>query len=231
MSGAPRLLPALLALVACGAPPPAGPAPEEPPAGTRAIVVVRHAESWKNVTPPPDLPAEQLGALTPRGEEQARALGERLRGRGLRTVLTSPVQRARQTADLIAAALQEDEAGGAVAVRESAGLAPLGAGRTPEGEPVSMDWREARWAAGEDPRPAGGESLGDGAKRALALIEGSREDLLLVTHGDVAAALVGHAAGAPLPARWEAHEQPTGSYVELWLDAQGRWKIAARWSP
>lgn len=220
-------------LVACArpAPPPAAaPAPSPPPQGARTLVVVRHAQSWKNVTPPPDLPPEQEGSLTPRGEEQARALGARLRGRGAFQVLSSPVERARHTADLIAAALSAEQ-GTALTVRDSPALAPLRAGVTPDGDPVSMDWREEQWGAGRDPRPEGGESLEDGARRALKLIAETPGDLVLVTHGDLAAALVGHAAGAPFPTRWEAHQQPTGSLTVLTIDAQGRWKIASRWSP
>lgn len=38
--------------------------------------------------------------LTPRGEDNARALGERLRGLSFSLVLTSPLQRARRTCDL-----------------------------------------------------------------------------------------------------------------------------------
>lgn len=227
------LLPALACLLACAspAPPPAAaPQPAPAPQAARTLVVVRHAQSWKNVTPPEELPPEREGALTPRGEEQAKALGARLRGRGSFVVLSSPVERARQTADLIAAALAA-ERGSPVAVRESPGLAPLRAGLTPDGDPVTMDWREEQWAAGEDPRPEGGESLQDGTQRALKLIADTPGDLILVTHGDLAAALVGHAAGAPFPTRWEAHQQPTGSLTVLTIDAQGRWKIASRWSP
>src|SRR5919201_6775279 len=57
------------------------------------VVLVRHAEAA-----PGD--PDELRALTPAGEEQARNLGERLRIQGIESdaVLCSPLLRARQTA-------------------------------------------------------------------------------------------------------------------------------------
>jgi phosphohistidine phosphatase len=62
------------------------------------LVLVRHAEAA-----PGD--PDELRALTPEGHEQARRLGERLRSEGVApdAVLSSPLLRARQTADAIAA--------------------------------------------------------------------------------------------------------------------------------
>jgi len=63
-----------------------------------AVYLARHGETaWSlsgQHTGRTDLP------LTERGERQARALGERLRGLHFATVLTSPSQRARRTAEL-----------------------------------------------------------------------------------------------------------------------------------
>jgi phosphohistidine phosphatase len=60
------------------------------------LVLVRHAESA------PGTP-DELRTLTPEGHEQALALGERLRSEGVRpdAVLTSPLLRARQTAEAL----------------------------------------------------------------------------------------------------------------------------------
>lgn len=60
------------------------------------LVIVRHAETE------PGQP-DELRPLTPRGREQARELGVRLRERGLvpDAVVTSPLVRARETADLL----------------------------------------------------------------------------------------------------------------------------------
>jgi phosphohistidine phosphatase len=57
------------------------------------LVLIRHAEAG-----PGD--PDELRTLTPEGHEQARALGERLRGDGIEpdAVLSSPLLRARETA-------------------------------------------------------------------------------------------------------------------------------------
>ena len=61
------------------------------------LLIVRHAEAA------PGKP-DALRRLTPDGREQARALGERLRARNLLpdAVLTSPLLRARETAEALA---------------------------------------------------------------------------------------------------------------------------------
>ena len=58
------------------------------------LYIVRHAEAA------PGSP-DELRALTPQGHEQARALGQRLRGESVRpdAILTSPLLRARETAE------------------------------------------------------------------------------------------------------------------------------------
>jgi broad specificity phosphatase PhoE len=193
-----------------------------PAAPAVRVFVIRHAEAWKNVEHPPDMTPEQLDALTPRGEAQARALGAYLAGRGVARVVSSPAGRARATAAIVAEAAGSERA-------ESPALAELAAGKTAEGAPVTFGWRVAQWAAGDDPRPVGGESLEDGARRALALLAeqtaGGRS-LAVVSHGDVVAALLGEAAGTPIPERWARHEVPTGSVSEL-VQEGGRWRLVA----
>src|SRR5947207_15995446 len=88
------------------------------------LVIVRHAEAAAGE---PD----ELRPLTPEGREAARALGERLAAEGVQpdAVLSSPLLRARQTADELARpaglTVEPDErlAPGATAehVREAAG--------------------------------------------------------------------------------------------------------------
>lgn len=64
------------------------------------LFVIRHADAA------PGTP-DELRQLSPEGREQARALGERLAAAGVRpdAILTSPLLRARQTADALATAL------------------------------------------------------------------------------------------------------------------------------
>jgi phosphohistidine phosphatase len=62
------------------------------------VLVVRHAEAASGE---PD----ELRALTPAGREQARQVGRQLATAGVATVLTSPLLRARETADAIGRAV------------------------------------------------------------------------------------------------------------------------------
>jgi phosphohistidine phosphatase SixA len=62
------------------------------------LILVRHAEAA------PGHP-DELRALTPAGRDAARALGERLRGAEPDAVISSPLLRARETAEPIARAV------------------------------------------------------------------------------------------------------------------------------
>jgi phosphohistidine phosphatase len=59
------------------------------------LILVRHAEAA-----PGD--PDELRPLTPAGQDAARALGERLAGERIDVILTSPLLRARETAEAIA---------------------------------------------------------------------------------------------------------------------------------
>jgi phosphohistidine phosphatase len=59
------------------------------------LIVVRHAEAA-----PGD--PDETRPLTPAGQDAARALGERLAGERIDVILTSPLLRARETAEAIA---------------------------------------------------------------------------------------------------------------------------------
>jgi phosphohistidine phosphatase len=65
------------------------------------VIVVRHADAA------PGEP-DELRALTAEGRETARALGERLRGTKIDAVVSSPLLRARETAEPIARAAGVD---------------------------------------------------------------------------------------------------------------------------
>ena len=137
------------------------------------VVLVRHGETEWSVaglhTSVTDIP------LTERGREAARRVGEGLAGRSFALVLTSPRQRARDTAALAGfpdAEVDED-------------LAELGYG---EYEGVSTaQVRETRpgWDVWRDGSP-GGEPLPDAARRADRVIEralGAGGDVLIFAHG------------------------------------------------
>jgi phosphohistidine phosphatase len=64
------------------------------------LLLIRHADA-------PAGSPDELRSLSPEGRAAAHALGERLAGSGIRpaAILTSPLLRARETADALAAAL------------------------------------------------------------------------------------------------------------------------------
>lgn len=70
------------------------------------FLFLRHGESARNAhTGEEPLTQEQGDVLTARGRAQAAAAGEALRGQGITRLLTSPMRRATETAEAVAAAL------------------------------------------------------------------------------------------------------------------------------
>jgi broad specificity phosphatase PhoE len=140
--------------------------------GALRVYLVRHGQALSNLDPVPDLPPAELDHLTALGTRQAEAVGRAVAGRGVTSVLTSPASRARETAEGIARAL---------------GLS------APAVEPQLRPMERA-------------ESMGqvgdrvDGLVRAVAR---SRRGtgVVLVAHGEVLAAYLGHIQGTSAPKR------------------------------
>ena len=136
----------------------------------------------------PDLP------LTDTGRAQAAALGRRLAGAGLGAIHSSPVQRARETADAIAAAtglpvtvapaLEEIDFG----TWTGRAFADLSA------DPAWRDWNTARATA----RAPGGETMDEALERAAAHLATLQGPTALVTHCDIVRGLVCRAIGLSL---------------------------------
>ena len=76
------------------------------PTGLR-LILVRHAEAYRNLPGRQSVPDSMLDTLTPRGIKQADAVGKALKESGVQvaTVLTAPTGRAGQTASLLMKAL------------------------------------------------------------------------------------------------------------------------------
>jgi broad specificity phosphatase PhoE len=203
-----------------------GTRPEQDPATARRVFLVRHAQAWKNVPRserPPGTSGDALDTLTPRGHEAAERIGKALSNAGVARILTSPARRARETAAGIASGLGLPDA-----PEVSEGLRPLDAGRDPRA--ADSLWRSRNWSAGRDPRPEGGESLADGLARAARLVDELAEGptggaVVLVTHGEIAAALLTRARGVPLlPGYFDAFP-PEGSVHELAVGPDGAWRV------
>jgi broad specificity phosphatase PhoE len=159
------------------------------------ILLARHGESRDNVAPQ-RFSGSLDAPLTDRGREQARALAAVAEQAGVAAVWTSQLIRARETAEIVAAALGVD-------VRIDARLAESHRGRW-EGRLVTDLAREEpeAWAAwrrgGADFRFPGGESLAEHQARALAALDevgGGPRPALVVCHGGTIRVIA--AAGHP----------------------------------
>lgn len=142
------------------------------------LLVARHAESAFSVERL--ISGERAGCrgLTEAGRQQARALGERLRGEPIELAVTSGFRRAEETADL---ALERRDVPRLV-------VPELGDIRVGDYEGGSLDEYLAwAWSHGpEEQAPGGGESRADAAARfarGLRLVLGRPEaSILLVSH-------------------------------------------------
>jgi broad specificity phosphatase PhoE len=191
------------------------------------VYLVRHGESYGNLPAllrPRGLSKADLDSLTPRGKAQAAAVARTLAAQHITLVLSSPAQRTRQTAEAIAGAARLS------GIRVEPALAPLRDGATSDGTPSTYSWRKSEWKAGRDPKPEGGESLREGLARARSLLEqiageqpGAR--IAVVSHGDIVAALLGHAEGTPILERPRIHDVSGGSISVLTLYEAPRWRL------
>ena len=170
----------------------------------RRFLLARHGQSVSNAVRcfqgQLDVPLSDLG------RQQARALGDVLCRRRPAAIYTSPMCRARETADIAGAAV-------GVAVTSVDDLRELSLGewegRTVDEVQALPGDPYARWV--RDPvagLPPGGEPLPDVQRRVLAAIEGigaahgDGGDVLVVCHGGVISAYLAHWLGLPLSAIW-----------------------------
>lgn len=204
---------------------PLGAAPRTTP--SVRVYVVRHAAAWKNVPSqrrPPGMTEAQLDALTDGGRSQAKAVGSRLRGAGVTRVVSSPAQRARQTAEAIAGVLGTGE------IEVSDAFQPLQHGTSREA--AQYGWRTGNWKRGADPRPPDGESLGDALARASAFLDAAGREapgttLVVVTHGEITAALLSRAAGVSPLTGYARHFVGEGTISDIAVDGDG-WELLAK---
>jgi len=176
--------------------------------GTRAIaalmpdlILLRHGQSQWNLenrfTGWVDVP------LSPRGEEEARSAGEKLRGRKIDKLYTSVLKRAIDTAEI---ALETARIGPLPTERDAAlnermygdlqGKNKAEAAREFGPDQVKL------WRRSYDVRPPGGESLADTAARVLPYWERrilpdlrAGKNVLVAAHGNSLRALVMHLDG------------------------------------
>ncbi|WP_447973678.1 histidine phosphatase family protein [Nitrospira sp. Kam-Ns4a] len=161
------------------------------------LYLVRHGETDWNRSG--QIMGERPVPLNETGERQARRLAGHVAGLAIRALCSSPVARARQTAEILAARLH-------LPVTEDRGLTEIGLG-----EWEGLFWRDLPdeitrrnlYAAPEETCPPGGETLRAVQERAVAAVERvlAREPdgpILCVSHADVVRAIVAHYSGLSL---------------------------------
>ena len=152
------------------------------------LLILRHGESHSNAHPDAvALPEAEGDRLTETGHGQAAAAGRWLAGRDFDRLVSSPMRRARQTAEAVAAAtgaeIQID--GGIHELRESDGYLSL-----PPEEQRLRRWSVWMAEHGDDPdwAPEGGESFNAVLARVIAFKERleagpAEQTVLAVSHG------------------------------------------------
>ena len=147
------------------------------------------------------------------GRAEAAALAIRLRSSAASAILSSPRERALETAAPIAEAL-----GGAVEIAPDLDEIAFGdwTGRSfadLAGDPLWRTWNEARATA----RPPGGESMAEAQARALGLLERLSGTCVLVSHCDIIRSVLLGILGLSLDAFDRIAVDPGSlSLVELW---------------
>ena len=137
--------------------------------------------------------------LSDEGRAEVGRIAQRLRREAPAALYASPLQRCRETAQVIADVL-------ALPVRDDPGLIELDIGEWTgrSFEELRADPRWEPWNTRRtQTRPPGGESLGECQMRAVRAVEAIREAhpegaVVLVTHSDVAKALACHWLGLSL---------------------------------
>lgn len=174
------------------------------------VTLVRHGQTeWSRDhrhTGRTDVP------LTAVGREQAIAVGGRLAGRSWDLVLTSPLQRARQTAELAGLPAEPID-----------DLVEWDYGEVEGRTTVAMREEWAGWEIWRD-GPPGGESVqavGRRADRVLDRILGVAGDVAIVSHGHLLRVLAARWIGLP-PERGDALALDTATISELGFERERR---------
>ena len=165
-------------------------------------------------------------ALDAAGRDEAERVAEALRGRAVAAVVSSPVQRARETAAPIAAAL-------GLAIRVDAGLVELDCGEwtgmtfeTLRERPEWHRWNRFRSSAAIP----GGESMLAAQARTVAALERlhaehggqAAAEVVVVSHADIIKAALLHVLGAPLDHMGRLEIAPGSRSVVAWHDESAR---------
>ncbi|WP_205470977.1 histidine phosphatase family protein [Nocardioides sp. SYSU D00038] len=187
------------------------------------LYVARHGETEYET----QLVSDDGGSLTARGREQARELGERLRGERIARVWCSPLSRAVQTAEIAAGVLGVD-----VVVREGLreyAVGDLAGSDADEASTIGPVLRA--WAEGDDEATIPGAGrVADWVARVGGVLEEVAdahpgEAVLVVSHGGAILSTVPQLGGRPRRSAADV-TLPHAAYLAVERDADG-WRPLA----
>jgi broad specificity phosphatase PhoE len=192
-------------------------------AAPTTVILVRHGEAYGNLPDAAKYKPEQIDSLTEKGIGQAKAAAAAFKGKKIPALIYSPAGRAKQTAEILQEQLH------APAFKETKDLGSLRDGKTPEGKPSTFGWRMGKWKLAEDPTPAGGESLGDAAARAVAAIEEAAAanpggTIVVVSHSEICAAIIAYAVGTPMWQAYATHHLGNGEQLAMTITKTRAWR-------
>ena len=196
------------------------------------LLLIRHGETSSNLAGALDT-ALPGAALTPRGEAQAAALATALAQGEVGAVYTSPLLRARSTAETLGAAL-------GLEVLAHRGLAEIGAGaiemRTDESSTRRYVGYMLRWMQGDlafrIPGGTSGQEFLDsftGALTSIATEQSGRGSVAVVTHGAAMRVFVALRAGLGVDDTEQMWVENTGMAV-VEFEAPDSWRLL-HWLP
>lgn len=198
------------------------------------LILLRHGQSQWNLenrfTGWVDVP------LSAKGEDEARAAGEKLRGRPIDVVFTSVLKRAEDTAALALATagvrdvpVERDAALNERMYGDLQGLNKADAAKRWGDEQIKI------WRRSYDVQPPGGESLADTGARVLPYWEerilpelARGKHVLVAAHGNSLRALVKHLDGLT-PEQVLELEIPTGAPLLYEMSPDGRRVLGKRY--
>ena len=195
------------------------------------VIVARHGDAEYET----EAMTESGGSLTTLGRDQARELGQRLRGERVAGIVCSDLARAVQTAEIAGGVL-----GLPVKVREGLQEFAVGDFVGRPWDPAVFDPMVASWLSGDLAAGVpGGETGEQIVARVLGVLDGLAdqfrgETILVVSHGGVILALmgrlapragVGTEAGATAVPQ-DAYDVPNCSSYVLERDADG-WRLGS----
>lgn len=181
------------------------------------LFIIRHAETFHNIDHTMASNSPEYYRITLRGKKQAAALGEMLKDQPIAKIFTSQMTRAKETLKFMEMPKEFE-------VKDDKAFNFMKLGFKDSSTNYTFAERVAMWESNTDPMPSNGESLSFATKRFIKRLraEGAEgKALVVVSHGDVIAGLIGSAEGLTPWHRWEEASVPVGSLTVIDLKKEG----------